>query len=356
MLQQRIRFQPYQNAHLNRYDASEPGEENMRRREFIAGIGGTIAWPLMASAQSKRKRRVGVLIARSNTDPQGQKQAAAFEQGLRELGWSPSHNIHIDYRWQTDDPTQRLDYARQIVSLSPDILVANSTPFLVAVRRATNSIPIVFVGIADPVEQGFVESLARPGGIVTGFGVEEPVMGAKWAELLKEIAPEIHHITAIFNPDTAPYGHMFIPSIQAVFPNRQHALKVSTVRNEHEIQQAIAAAALRPASGLIFFPDSFLTSRREFVVGIVAKYRIPATYAISPFAKSGGLIAYGIDRVDVFHRAASYVDRILRGDRPADLPVQMPTKFELVINLKTAKALGLTVPPSMLARADEVIE
>jgi putative ABC transport system substrate-binding protein len=328
----------------------------MRRREFIAGIGGTAAWPLMASAKLKPTRRVGVLIARSDTDPQGQKQAAAFEQGLRELRWSPGRNIHIDYRWQTADAAQRLEYAKQLVSLSPDVLVANSTPFLVAARQATNSVPIVFVGVADPVKQGFVESLARPGGIITGFGVEEPAMGAKWAELLKEIAPEIRHITVIFNPDTAPYGRMFIPSIQAVFPNRQDAINVATVRNENEIEQAIAAAAKRPDSGLIFFPDSFLTPRRKLVVGVVAKHNMPAIYAISPFAKSGGLIAYGIDRIDLFHRAASYVDRILRGDRPANLPVQVPTKFELAINMNAARRLGLVIPPTLLARADEVIQ
>jgi putative ABC transport system substrate-binding protein len=329
----------------------------MRRRAFIAALGSAAAWPILARAQQQeRVRRIGVLIGRSEKDSDGQKQAAAFERGLRELGRLPGQNAQIDYRWETNDPGQRAAFVNELLALKPDILVANSTPYLAAAQNATRTIPIVFVAIADPVAQGFIQSLARPGGMSTGFGVEEPVMGAKWAELLKEIAPGVRSIVVIFNPDAAPFSRMFLPSIEAVLQLGRGELSISPVLNESETEQAIVAAARSPSTGLIFLPNSFLSSRREFVVGVVAKHRVPAIYSVAPFAQSGGLIAYGIDRSDLFYRAAGYVDRILKGETPANLPVQMPIKFELAINLKTAKALGLDVPPSLLARADEVIE
>jgi putative ABC transport system substrate-binding protein len=261
----------------------------------------------------------------------------------------------IDYRWQTSDLRQRTLFVNEIIALRPDILVASTTQYLVAARNATQTIPIVFVAVADPVAQGFVASLAQPGGMITGFGLEEPTMGAKWVELLMEIAPSVRSITAIFDPDTSP-SRMFLPSIESSLRSLRAELIVSPIRNESEIETVIAEAASRPSSGLLFLPDTLVQSRRELVVAAVAKHRLPAIYTIPPFAKSGGLIAYGISRYDLFYRAAGYVDRILKGASPGSLPVQMPTKFEMAINLKAAKALGLEISPTLLARADEVIE
>jgi putative ABC transport system substrate-binding protein len=288
-------------------------------------------------------------------ETEGQEWSAAFARGLKELGWIPGQTALIDYRWQTSDLRQRTAFVDEIVALKPDILVASTTQYLVAARNATRTIPIVFVAVADPVAQGFVASLAQPGGMITGFGLEEPAMGAKWVELLMEVAPGIRSITAIFDPDRSP-SRMFLPSVEASLKSLGAELTVLPIRSESEIETAIAEAASRPSSGLLVLPDTLLQSRRELVVAAVAKHRLPAIYTIPPFAKSGGLIAYGINRYDLFYRAASYVDRILRGTSPGSLPVQMPTKFEMVINLKTAKEFGLTVPPTLLARADEVIE
>jgi putative tryptophan/tyrosine transport system substrate-binding protein len=334
----------------------------MKRREFITLVGGAAAapfvlWPGAAAAQQRdRMRRIGVLMGRPASDPEGQRQAAALQRGFEELGWLPNRNIEIDTRWQTDDPNQRQAFAKELVELKPDILVANTTPALAAARQATTSIPMVFVAIADPVAQGFVQSLARPGGNITGFAAEEPSMGGKWMEMLREIAPGVRRITVIFNPSSAPYGPMFLPSMQAARPSSSPEISVSPVRSETDVESAIAAAARDPSGGLIFLPDSFLNARPDTIVSLVAGHRLPAIYPIPSYPRGGGLIAYGIERADIFHRAAAYVDRILRGEKPSDLPVQFPSKFELVINLKTAKALGLTVPPSLLASADEVIE
>jgi putative tryptophan/tyrosine transport system substrate-binding protein len=329
----------------------------MKRREFITLLGGAAAaWPLAARAQqAESMRRIGVLIGRSDRDPEGQQWSAALERGLGELGWIPGRTALIDYRWQTSDLRQRTAFVNEIVALRPDILVASTTQYLIAARDATQTIPIVFVAVADPVAQGFVASLAQPGGMITGFGLEEPAIGAKWVELLIEIAPGVRSITAIFDPDTSP-SRIFLPSIESSLKSLRAELVVSPVRNESEIETAIAGAANRPSSGLLFLPDTLVQSRRDLVVAAVAKHRLPAIYTIPPFAKSGGLIAYGINRYDLFYRAACYVDRILKGASPGSLPVQMPTKFEMAINLKTAKALGLAVPPTLLARADEVIE
>jgi putative tryptophan/tyrosine transport system substrate-binding protein len=237
-----------------------------------------------------------------------------------------------------------------------DILVVNSTAPLIAARQAAGAIPIIMAAIADPVAQGFVQSLARPGGNITGFGVEEPEMGAKWIELLKEIAPGVGQITAIFNPSSAPFARMFLPSMESVRRSLSFELAVSPIRNDDEVESAVVMAARQPSGGLVFLPDSFLASRREMIADVVSKQKLPAIYSTSTFVRSGGLIGYGFDRAELFHRAAGYVDRILKGEKPADLPVQMPTKYDLAINLKTAKALGIDVPPTLLARADEVIE
>jgi putative ABC transport system substrate-binding protein len=330
----------------------------IKRRKFISVLGGAaVAWPLAARAQQpERMRRIGVLMARAQSDPEGQRYAAAFLRGLGALGWVPGQNVEIEYRWQAGDASQAQAFANELVGLRPDLLVANATPSLTAMQQATHTIPIVFIGVADPVGQGFVPSLARPGGNMTGFGLEEPSMGAKWVELLKEISPRIARATVLFNPETAPFGRMFLPSMEAAARAGGLTLIIAAVRNGAEIEQAIAATGREPDGGLIALPDSFLFGQREMIVSLTAKRNVPAVYAYRMFAAGGGLIAYGIDRVDLFRLATPYVDRILKGEKPADLPVQLPTKFELVINLKAAKALGLDVPPMLLARADEVIE
>jgi putative ABC transport system substrate-binding protein len=315
------------------------------------------AWPLAARAQrAGATRRIGVMMGRLASDPEGQAQAAALRRGLEELGWVAGRNLEIDYRWQTDDDRERLAFARELGALKPDILVANTTPAFTAARQAAATIPIVFVAIADPVAQGFIQSLARPGGIVTGFGAEEASLGGKWVELLHEIAPDVATITVIFNPSSAPFATMFLPSAQAVRLAAPSEVIVSPVLSETDLEREIAAAAGRPSPALVFLPDSFLNSRPELVVAAVARHKLPAIYSIPPFPRNGGLFSYGFDRADVFYRAAGYVDRILRGEHPGDLPVQFPQKFELVINLKAAKALGLNVAQNLLALADEVIE
>jgi putative ABC transport system substrate-binding protein len=295
-------------------------------------------------------------MGRAANDPEGQRQAAALQRALEGLGWSSQRNVEIEYRWPAGDAALALAFAKELVDWRPDILVAHSTPSLVAAQAATLATPIVFVAVADPVIQGFVQSLARPGGNITGFGAEEPSMGTKWVQLLNEIAPGLVSTTVIFNPDAAPFARMFLPSMETARASSSFELIVSPVRNVTDIVGAIAAAGRRTAGGLIVLPDSFLSSRHEMVVALVANQNLPAIYSVSEFTRSGGLIAYGIDRSDVLRRSAVYVDRILKGQRPADLPVQQPTKFELTINLKTAKALGLTIPETLLATADEVIQ
>ena len=329
----------------------------MRRRDFISIFGSAAAtWPLAARAQSSVVHRIGVLMGRSANDPEGQKQAAALQRGLEELGWSPGRNLEIDYRWPAGNAGLAQASAKELVELRPDILVANSTPSLIAARGRPAPYPSCSSRFADPVAQGFVQSLARPGGNMTGFEAEEPSMGAKWVQLLNEIAPRVGPTTVIFNPDSAPFSRMFLPSMEAARPADAFQLIISPVRNETEINRAIVAAGRQPSGGLIVLPDSFLSSRHEMIVALVAKQHLPAIYSVSEFSRSGGLIAYGFDRADQFRRAAAYVDRILKGEKPADLPVQLPTKFQLLINLKTAKALGLTVPQTLLVAADEVIE
>ncbi|MEA2882739.1 MAG: hypothetical protein QOH32_1995 [Bradyrhizobium sp.] len=330
----------------------------MKRRAFI-GFAGWIAanWPAAVLAQQgDRKKRVGILIARPENDMEGQSYLLAFQQALEPLGWRPGQNIEIECRWTGGDARLAETFAAELVALKPDVLVINSTASVIATRRVAGTLPIVMAAVADPVAQGFVQSLERPGGNITGFAVEEPEMGAKWVELLKEIAPKVTHITVINNPDSAPFAKMFLPSIERVVKLFSVELAVSHIENEDDVRKAIAAAARRQNGGLIFLPDSFLASRRELIANLVADQRLPAIFSHSSFVRDGGLIGYGFDRSDIFRRAASYVDRILKGERPSQLPVQMPTRFDLALNLKTAKALGLDIPPALLARADEVIE
>jgi putative ABC transport system substrate-binding protein len=306
--------------------------------------------------QGERKKRIGVLIARGETDPEGRAYITAFQNGLEQLGWASGRNIEIDYRWTAGNPRLSEGFASELMSSKPDVLVVNSTANLIATRKVAGATPIIMAAIADPVSQGFVQSLVRPGGNITGFGVEEPAMGAKWVELLKEIAPHVRHITAIFNPASSPFAKMFLPSMEAVRTSFSFELTVSPIHNEGDIARSVATTTRRPAAGLIFLPDSFLASRREMIADLAADQMLPAIYSTSMFVRSGGLIGYGFDRAHLFYRAAGYADRILKGEKPANLPVQMPTRFELAINLKSAKALGLEVPPALLARADEVIE
>jgi putative ABC transport system substrate-binding protein len=330
------------------------------RRDIIALIGGAAAVPLIrttARAQpADAMRRIGVLMARKRDDPEGQRQFAALMQGLAELGWVQGRTFQLDTDWQVGDPAKALAASQRLVSLKPDILVANATPSLVALRKTTSTIPIIFISVADPVGQGFVPSLARPGGNITGFSVEEASLGGKWLELLKQAAPRLKHIAILYNPDTAPYAPMFLPAMQAAAPRMAVTLSASPVRTVAEVASVIAATGREPDGGLIVLPDSFLFGQRDHIIALAAEQRLPSIYSLRIFATEGGLITYGIDRVDLFRRAASYVDRILKGALPADLPVQQPVKFELAINLKTAKSLGLTMPQSLLLNADEVIE
>ena len=328
----------------------------MQRRGFIILGGAAAAWSFAARAQqADGVRRIGALIATTATDLDGQNRLAALRQGMRELGWSDGQNAQIDVRWaDSDDLTRR--YATEIVRLKPDVIVANGTPASIALRLQTQTIPIVFVAVTDPVGQGLVQSLPRPGGNLTGFTNFEFEMGGKWLQLLKEIMPQLTHVTVLFHPRTAPYAGLFLGPIQsAARPHSIEALASST-ENEGDIASNIDACARYPSSGLIVIPSVFMTVHREVIVRLAARFRVPALYPFRYYATSGGLMSYGVDVTETFRRAASYVNRILKGEKPGDLPVQQPNKFGLVINLKTARALGLTVPPTLLARADEVIE
>jgi ABC-type uncharacterized transport system substrate-binding protein len=330
----------------------------MKRREFITLSGGAVvAWSFTARAQRpERIRRIGVLMARKTGDPEGQRQYAALLKGLADFGWIEGKTIQIKMHWSVGNPAEALKFARELVGSKPDVLIANATPSLVAMRQATATIPVVFVSVADPVGQGFVPSLSRPGGNITGFSVEEASMGGKWLEVLKQSAPLVTRIAVIYNPDTAPYAPMFLPAMQAAASKMTVALSVSQVHAAADIEGITTAAGYEPDGGLIVLPDSFLFGQRRHIISLAAERHLPAIYPIRIFVTDGGLIAYGIDRVDLFRRAAAYVDRILRGTAPAELPVQQPVKFELAVNLKTAKALGLSMPQSLLISADEVIE
>jgi putative tryptophan/tyrosine transport system substrate-binding protein len=330
----------------------------MRRREFIVVLGAA-AWPLAAVAQKQpdRIRRLGVIMALGEDDPSTKAFLPAFVQRLQELGWADGRNIKMDIRWAAGDPDRARAFAKELVELQPDVILSHSTPVTAAFQLETRTIPIGFASVSDPVGDGFVASLARPGGNLTGFIDEEAGMAGKWLEILTEIAPGVKRAAIIFNPDTAPgRGSYFL----SPFETAARLLKVepiaAAVRSDAEIATIITSLGREAGSGAVMRNDSFLSARRSWVIPMLAEHKLPAVYASSTFTKAGGLLAYGADRVDIFRRAASYVDRILRGEKAADLPVQVPTKFEMVLNAKTAKALGLTVPPSILLRADQVIE
>jgi putative ABC transport system substrate-binding protein len=330
----------------------------LTRRDTLAAFGGSLAAVLepRASQSQERIRSLGILMARRQNDPEGQRQYAALIEGLDKVGWVEGRTMRLATRWIVGDPAGALAAARELVDLKPDILIANGTPSVVAMRQATTTLPIVFVGVADPVSQGFVSSLSRPGANITGFSVEEASMGGKWLEVLKEAAPRIALVAAIYNPDTAPYAPMFFPTLYAAADRLKVALRINPVRDPGAMEYVIEATSREPNSALLVLADSFMFAQRERLVALPARHHMPALYPIRVFASDGGLIAYGIDRVDLFRRAGSYIDRILKGAKPAELPVQQPIKFELAINLKTAKALGLTIPQSLLLSADEVIE
>jgi putative tryptophan/tyrosine transport system substrate-binding protein len=329
----------------------------MRRREFIAGLGSAAAWPLAARAQqSDLLRLIGVLMHYLQDDPAAAPDAAAFRQGLTELGWVEGRNLRIDFRWSGGDVGRARTLARELVGLKPDVLLARSTPTTAALKSETSVIPTVFVSVVEPIEQGFVQSLARPGGNITGFTNSEASMGGKWLQLLKEVDPRIVRIGRMYNPRTAPFVGLFAHSVQSAALTLSIQTFEMPVQSDADIKTALAMLASEPGGGLVAIPDSFINERRDLIIALTARYRLPALYGIPSFAPSGGLMTYNVDPLDLMHRAALYVDRILKGDKPADLPVQQPTKFNLVINLKAAKALGLTIPETLLATADEVIQ
>ncbi len=328
----------------------------MRRREFLGAIGGVVAWPRGARAQQgQRTRRIAVMIANAESDPIGQTRLAAFRNGLVKLGWAENRNLRIDYRWAASEPNRARAFARELVTLDPELILANGTPALAALHEATNSVPIVFV-VVDPVGAGFVQSLAHPGGNITGFSSYQPAMGGKWLELLKEIAPQLSRVAVITDPAFRGFARV-LHEIENIGPKvgldvTNLAFRAST----DDIESAIAAFAQTTGGGLVVVPTAINNRHRKRLISVIARSRLPAVYPFSLYATSGGLLSYGVDTVDLFRRSASYVDRILKGQKPADLPVQAPTKFEFVINLKTARDLGVTVPPTLLARADRVIE
>jgi putative tryptophan/tyrosine transport system substrate-binding protein len=330
----------------------------MKRREFITLLGAAVAGPLVARAQQPAQvRRVGMLIGYSENDPETQARLSALRQELEHLGWKEGGSVRIDYRFAPASPDEAQVFAKELVALQPDVLIGNSTPATAALLRETRTIPIVFVGVSDPVGSRFVLSIARPGGAATGFTNFEPSLIGKWLELLKEIAPGITRAAVVFNPKTAPGGgSFFLDPFEPVA--RSLAVEPIAVRvnDAGEIEGAVAAIGREPDGSLIVMPDAFTTVHRQLIILLAARYALPAIYPYRYQAVEGGLLSYGVDTVDLMRRAAPYVDRILKGEKPADLPVQAPIKFELVINLRAARVLGLTVPPQLLARADEVIE
>jgi putative ABC transport system substrate-binding protein len=330
---------------------------SMRRREFIAGLGGAAAWPVVARAQQgDRIRRIGVLMGGAETDPESKPRMDAFQQGLEKLGWTAGRNAQIDVRWTMGDAERTRSAAAELVNLAPDVIFSGGSGRLAALQRATRSVPIVFVFVADPVAQGFVASLARPGGNITGFSIMESTLAGKWVELLKELAPHVAHVAFMFNPETAPAAIEPATYVQAAAQKLAIESVVAHVRELADIDAVMTSLASRPGGGLIIPADSYTTVNRKLVLDLAARYRLPAIYPTRSYVADGGLASYGVDAIDPFRQAARYVDRILRGEKPADLAVQQPTKFELVINMKTAKALGLTIPETLLATADEVIQ
>jgi putative tryptophan/tyrosine transport system substrate-binding protein len=327
---------------------------HIRRREFVFTLGGAAVWPVAARAQPDRMRRIGVLMAYAESDPQGKAWIAAFRDELQQLGWTDGRNLQIDYRWTPNVDLMQL-LAKELVALHPDVILAQNTPTTASILQETRTIPIIFANVSDPVGSGFVNSLARPGGNVTGFNNLEGSLSGKWLDLLKEIAPRIDRVAILFNPATAPYSKYYLNPLKAAAARLGVQAIAAPIHDTSELETVFTALARTPNGGLIIMPDSFANVHRAQITSLAAQYRIPTVYPYRLF-DAGALLMYGIDPLDQFRRAATYADRILKGAKPSELPVQAPVKFELVINLKTAKALGLDVPPTLLARADEVIE
>ena len=331
----------------------------IRRRKFLAQLlGGVAAWPLAARAQqpAERIRRIGALIGFAETDSYGQASANALRQGLEQLGWVEGRNIRVDYRFAAGDPALYKTYADELVGLRPDAILAGATPAVAVLQPMTRTIPIVFVLTADPVGQGFVQSLARPGGNITGFGVYVAPMMGKWLGLFKEIAPGLRHVAVIFNPDTASFAKSFNQAIEAAAQSLGVSVTLAPVHDDAAIEAAVAAQAQQPGGGVIVLPESFVITHRKTIIAAAARYRLPTFGMNDQFPRDGGLMSYSIDSVDTHRQGASYIDRILKGANPADLPIQEPTKFSLILNVKTAKELGLDVPVHLQQLADEVIE
>ena len=330
----------------------------MKRRAFIALLGGAAAaWPLAARAQQpERMRHIGVLIGVAD-DAETKSWVAAFRKRLDELGWKVGSNLQIEERWTAGDPEQNRVFASELLAMKPDAIFAFSSVAVAALRQESHTVPIVFTAISDPVGSGFVESLARPGGNATGFTNFVPTMAAKWLEVLKEIAPQVQRAVLLFNPQTAPYvAQYYQRPFEAAAPSFGVQATAAVVHQTGEIEAAIADMVREPGGGLVVPPDNFSYVHRSMIFALAARHRLPAVYPFRFMAREGGLVSYGVDLGETFPRAAEYIDRILKGTKPADLPVQAPTKFELAINVKTARALGLDVSPTLLARADEVIE
>jgi putative ABC transport system substrate-binding protein len=330
--------------------------DQLKRREFITLLGGAVAWPLAARAQQPQQmRRIGVLMTRNAEDPEEQARLTAILQGLQERGWTDGRNVRIDIRWSAGDADRRRRYAAELVALVPDVILADTSTPLAALLQATQTVPIVFAGVIDPIGAGFVASLARPGGNATGFTSFDYGTSGKWLELLKEIAPRVTQVAVLRDPTIAA-GIGQLAAIQAVAPALGVELSPLGVRDAGEIERGITAFAHGSNRGLIVTAGPAVATHRDLLVELAGQHRLPTIYPIRFYMIGGGLISYGPNSIAPFRQAAGYVDRILKGEKPADMPVQAPTKYELVLNLKTAKALGLTVPPTLLARADEVIE
>jgi putative ABC transport system substrate-binding protein len=328
----------------------------MKRRLFITLLGGVAAWPLAARAQqANRVRRIGVLMPYDESDPEGELRLSAFTQAFATLGWTDGRNVRMDIRWAGSDINRIRALAQELVGLQPDIILAIGVAATAALQRETRTIPIVFASATDPVASGIVERLDRPSGNITGFGNWEASLAGKWLELLSEIAPGLKRAAIMFNPDLPPVS-AYRPSFETAARSLKIEPIMAPVQSDVEIETAIIALGREPRGGLVVISDAFTAAHRESIISVAARNNVPAVYASLYFVKDGGLLSYGPDQVDTFRRAAFYVDRILRGEKPGDLPVQLPTKFEMVVNRKTATALGLAIPPSIMLRADEEIE
>ena len=331
----------------------------MKRREFITLVGSAATWPLAARAQQPSGlRRIGVLLGNAESDPQGQAALAKFNKALQDLGWIVDYNIAIDYRWTAADLERMAKFAKELVALKPDLIVGQTTPVIEALQRETKTIPIVFAIVSDPVGSGFVNSLSQPGGNITGFINVKSSLSGKWVELLKEVVPHLSRAALLFNPETAPFFNYFLQPFESAA--RASAIEPTTapVHTPADIERIFAELGARQDTGVVVLVDVFTTKRStlDVIISAAARNRVPTIYPYRYMVAAGGLVSYGVDNTDLFRRAGDYVDRILKGAKPADLPVQLPTVFELAVNLKTAKSLGITVPGTVIARADEVIE